>query len=506
MNDPFYDSTSLLFNHLRKRLVQDRENTSYEIEDSNEHRVIGHHYANSHFGAGCIVYGHFIQNKEVTDLGIKTIETFIRKSKTYETYVDFHFDFNNFALSVLWILNNKKSFLPEALNQSIENYLLTTADSRHYTVNWLLMRQFNNIVRYKISSKKKYHFKAILYKQLVRKAINPDGRIDDRLPKGKSANPQYHAFSLSLMFLGKQLEITNWPDEIINSGLNWIEALIDPMGDFNYFGRGSNQIFGWSSMLFLARQSLFSVVSTEKLFAFYNQNITTCLKNDSLMLESSSPEKRLTWYDYHYASVYQSHLFFWNSLIDVPYLSIKTKALDNSKISDSSALIIDTPQVFTCVFKGTEHYIAEKGPQISNITIKDFGTVFKGPFGPFQSFGNKSPRKTHGVENYLGPITESYIDQETLQIKPIFPEHIQIKQNSHSVDFEFVGIAIDVVFNIPLFKKEHIERFSLKDRDGNFHPFHYIGTTLNPYGEVFLFRTRILQKPTTLTLILKLIS
>ena len=87
------------------------------------------------------------------------------------------------------------------LCQEIKETIMKTADSRHFTVNWLPMRMFVNKHRYLWTNEKQYENTNCDLFNIIKKATNQDGFIEDLLPKGKSFNLQYNVATVAILQL-----------------------------------------------------------------------------------------------------------------------------------------------------------------------------------------------------------------------------------------------------------------------------------------------------------------
>ncbi|MFW3361840.1 hypothetical protein ACN2A0_04155 [Aerococcus viridans] len=110
---------------------------------------------------------------------------------------EFHHDFNNFALCLYYQIYLNKVGSNDALLSRIEENILKSRDSPHYTINWLPMILFTllskNALDYSITRKLK--IKRIIW--LIERAINQDFVFEDRLPIGKSMNLQYNISTIA---------------------------------------------------------------------------------------------------------------------------------------------------------------------------------------------------------------------------------------------------------------------------------------------------------------------
>lgn len=410
--------------------------------DPLEREVIGAHYGHTHMAAAMIIWGDYLSDNNIIEKGYKLLDGFFYHSKEYQKSKEYHWDFNNFALAVLseYLDNNLNGFTKSSvINKNkpdfLRKFIINQKDSKNPTINWLPMRLYVNYCKKKWTGNNKYDkiMKKII--KNLKKARYNDGFFDDLLPKGNSFNFQYHIYTTAILnFLETQgLSIFN-DNKSEKQSIN----IIDPMGDFNYFGRGTNQIFAWGPGLFLYRYK-----SDEKTFNkvwdyFYN-NIKISIDTFNILLNNDSGKQKNLWWDYHYSSVYFSHLLFWLVLTLILDSENKIKnvyILDNKL--DSGVNIIKTSNYQICLFSGRKHYVSEKGPLITNICRNEGEVLFKGPFGPLPpNFGSKNSIPMQTINNYLGAIQEKMV-YGNLVVKPIFPEKILINESNNKLNIKFV--------------------------------------------------------------------
>ena len=103
-----------------------------------------------------------------------------------------------------------------------------------------------------------------------------------------SANPQYHVFTVTVLLVGKHFQCFEFDMKKLHNSIGLVIKHIDPDGDFNYYGRGTNQIFGWGPMLFILKNLPGFGPYFEKCSSFVLAHIQNCLQNNGLLLPQSS--------------------------------------------------------------------------------------------------------------------------------------------------------------------------------------------------------------------------
>jgi hypothetical protein len=466
-------------------------------------RVVGSHYSLSHyFGALCL-QAYLTGNTVLRDKGISV---FYHINATHSRYVkepDYHFDFNNFIWALLYKLNQKhEGLLPKSIEEQCKILLLNTGDSRHGTTNWLPMRAFNNAVRFELTGKRTFsRIRDKLLKQIYR-VQNSDGMFEDNVVKGKSANPQYHVYTLAGLLLGDHCGCWETDSEKISNNLSFFLKHIAPDGDFNFYGRGTNQIFGWGPALLLLK----NITDADELFqrssAYVLRHLPSCLDKNGLLLENSSEHQQFQWRFYHYVSVYVAHFYFWTSLaelLEIP-MSSHIHSMPDEHKSENITLIHDGP-FFSLIFGGMKRYLQERGPMICGIWLKNQGCIFKGPFGPFFECPPGQYRHIAAscvIANHMGVVVDRG-DQTKFSLTqtPVFPTQLEaaVIKNDLCFDFRFKKLPVGAKFVVPIFShhslsEDHVNAMCCVNVEGRNLRLWKYGSAIGPYHDLDLYCTQ----------------
>jgi hypothetical protein len=489
------------------------------LNDPNENRIVGSHYGLSHYTAGLIILSHTSDDnnrRPSYELYLKYVEATNQK---YTKQNDYHHDFNNFAWALLLLINYEiKGFLSEQLKFRLSTLLMNTPDSVHDTINWISMRALNNFVRYHISGEKAFLKKSYSLLSKISKAQNKDGMYDDFLPVGLSGNIQYHVYTTAVLQLIRHFELGNGGGNI-QDALSFTIKTIDPEGDFNYFGRGTNQLFGWGPFFFNLEGTNSAKKIRDKCKTFFKKNLNLCLANNGLLLENSSSDQKNYWWDYHYSTVYSAHLFFWLNLL---HIIIPREYKIKKNINKSNIDITSTESGFCSIFKGKSYYLCERGPQLCNIWTKKNGSLFKGPFGSFfDYYGTNHISKSSVIMNYFGPIIEyptnfihrldkpffrklhdkiikstKYKVQSGIVLKPSFPSILEseiLNDKVIEITYKLTKQKFPVIINIPLFMAtpfSDLKTILEVEFDGISVELFHVGSAYGLYGKFELFRSQ----------------
>lgn len=470
--------------------------------DPVDNEEISAHYGATHMAATLVIYGHMTGQKDLFQIGIRLLDSILKRWDLSKDLPSFHFDFNNFALCVISDIIKPQE---PVLYKRIQNTILNTADSKHDTTNWLPMRWYVNKKRYEWTNDEKYLKVCDYCKTRIELSTNKDGGIEDRLPKGTSFNLQYDVATVGVLQFLRQRGV----EYDLTREYNFLKNTVAPDGDINYQGRGTNQIFGWSLWVYL----LASAGKDDELggaLDYLNGRVIPMFEKHNLMLNSYDGKEKYLWWDYHYCSVYTAHFLFW---LVLSILDFRKKPIeeDNAAIPVSSGFhIYRDKDCFVSTFDGRKEYLAEKGPSVCAIWIKKYGMISKGSFGPWLgSFGNKYSNESV-LRNYCGLVKihsrinvnsnnflSKVIHRLGLPNKQYVEFHfcpIVVQNSNGGVKLDFYSNGKELAFlNIPIFKSEgdspRIELTVDKDKvDVSF-----VGEIRNQYGAIRLFQSKLVQ-------------
>lgn len=472
------------------------------IIDPLENKPIEGHYADTHYAAGLIILGKNQKNNQLFRQGEKLIESILHNWEKRIQEDDFHHDFNSFALCLA------EQYLRDTnldLCKKIRKNILKTSDSNHDTVNWLPLRAYVNLSRFEWTKNQKFNSKANKIFHKIKKAMNEDGSIEDRLPKGISYNLQYNIATVAaLALLGQR-----WKDKKIDldKNLNYLLNKILPDNDINYQGRGTNQIFAWGPWCFLLsfyskENYLFSALE------FLKNSYREAGLNKNIFLNDFHGDEKLFWWDYHYCSVYHSHFFLW-MVLALNFNKAEITIDQNGSFLASDLKMNKTKIGGHVGFNGRSHYISEFGPTICALWLDNVGIIYKGSIGPWGEFGKKYSYPDLNLSSHFGLISQPKKSEsnygklcrkifpllrssEVASISPFFTNYsVQDLDNTLCLKFKksnFVGFL-----NIPIFHSIS-EKLDFKVFVDNV-PAKIVLTSKikNQYGWLNLYRSRILK-------------
>ncbi|ACL03027.1 hypothetical protein Dalk_1326 [Desulfatibacillum aliphaticivorans] len=479
-------------------------------------RVVGSHYALSHYFAGLLIAAHTEQDREMLGKAERIFDYICATHDEYVVKADYHNDFNNFIWAFLIKASERyKGLVTDNMKQKCQSFLLSVKDSNHWTTNWLPMRAFNNAVRYEITGQAAYMKQRDSLLEKVFGALGPDGLFEDSVDKGVSANPQYHVATVAVLLVGEAFECWALPRQEIDKSIAFFLAHISPEGDYNFYGRGTNQIFGWGPALFLLKNIQDEKELFNRCLTYVLRHLPSCLSKNGLLLENSTRKQQINWRYYHHASVYVGHFYFWSALSGL--ISTPLSNGSGNNISGGSVHLLSTKSSYALTFQGRKKYLQERGPMICGVWMDYYGCLFKGPLGSF--FESPDWRKDHPahscvVENYMGVVAESHKVHflrklgrigrrlgkklpfyHVLMQEPFFPD--ELKSEAKGGDFEFTyrfrsKLPRGASFIVPVFSKLNLDHSKVNEifsvlYQGECPELFRYGSVMGPYHEVDLF-------------------
>jgi hypothetical protein len=424
-----------LLSEIREWVKIDEDGTLI-LEDPIDKIEISAHYGATHAATSLIIFGQRKGNNDLYSLGVKLLNSILERWNESKNLHAFHYDFNNFALCVVYDILKEKDF---EISEKIKSTILTTSDSKHNTINWLPMRWFVNHKRFEWTNDLKYKYIIDYCRTTIESATNNDGGIEDILPKGSSFNLQYDIATAGIL----QYLRVNGEEYNLDKELGFLLNAVLPDGDINYQGRGTNQIFGWGNWIYLL-SSAGKETALKQSLDYVCERIPTMLSNHNIMLNEWDGSEKYLWWDYHYCSVYTSHFMFWLILSLEDY---GKKPIVPVFVNDfSSGLkIYKSDDYFVSIFEGRKKYLSERGPIIAALWTKRNGMIVKGTFAPWQGmFGNNYSFSEIATRNFIG-LLEIKPNKDLLQNK-FFRKFLPNLQLNASVIYkpQFAKIDIEI--------------------------------------------------------------
>jgi hypothetical protein len=217
------------------------------LRDPLEKKVLNNGYGNAFYGLVCSLHYKKTNNLIWKERALKAItaELDIIDKRYYIKKGVFRWEFKNYALINSYILLKDEIDinLRERFRKTVKSWL--NLDS--YQTNWLAMRALNYRLRYLEFNKKSDLIRSNIDLKLTLNKQTKEGFFPDELGNNSF---QYHAYVTALLFQYYRLTEDKTVKSRFLKGVDCISYFIDPKGDFNYFGRGKYQIFGYASLIY----------------------------------------------------------------------------------------------------------------------------------------------------------------------------------------------------------------------------------------------------------------
>ncbi len=408
-------------NGIALRGIKDGSSNKIEIVDAGgiydpiDGRVQGEHYSTSHFALLSAILYNETKDDHYLDQAKQAVDFHLRTSPNEYAPISnwmYHWDFQNYAFVLTYGLLN--DVLSTEDRKRWQNGLKTwKTNYKNKLTNWAAMRAWAFLERSRLFDGKLDVLKANWNLRIVHKARSSDGCFDDNLNLSRPI--QYHIFTVAVLHRVYLLNRSEKLKERFIKGVRYFLPFVDPDGDFNYVGRGHEQIFGYGAAIY-ALEAAFKETGEDVFLTTADRLFDYLLKFRKgnyfpLVLNDRPDEERSGWYDYHHLTVYNAFLGVWLALAHLLKNERPPSALDENKpitwISEpTQTAIFSNENYFTAFYGGLEEYLSEAGVTPQHIWWKDIGFVYSCPGGPsLERFGEKSPPGSE--QNILAPIAKN---------------------------------------------------------------------------------------------------
>ena len=399
------------------------------------------HYATSHFGWSSTLRWLRNDDFESKNRALSALEFVGRVAVSpLSKSIGFHWDFKNLAfLEAMSLLRNHDKNLDHPSIELSHKFV----QSGSLGINWFAMRSRFHSLLYDECGGICRWIKSVLNLLPVLASCRKDGSIDDFLFTSKPI--QYSLYSACLLSRNSLLS-AHKRELIVSKALKYLFRYVLPTGQFNYRGRGHEQIFGYATALYLLIFSLrmqnqspeFNCLNLLDTIATYLVSFQGEDGLFPLVLNKEPSSSKWGYYDYHFQSVYNSFLSAWLELAlyehkpnkASPPLPSKTQNVCSTKIVakqndilfqskpnpfDSSVQVWHgigsgtvsiSSQYYQCLFSsGETRYLADCGISPHAFWVSGLGTIFSCPGGPTPKRYGVLYRKGDVTSNFFCPIT-----------------------------------------------------------------------------------------------------
>ena len=389
--------------------------TSNGLVDPLEQRIVPHSYMTEHFAWQCSLLYSFTGENKWFDLALRSIEGSLlieqgRFPDSIKSGTQYHWEFKNISLAFAFQIIGKE--LPPDLRTKLREAILNWNNLNIDSTNWTAMRAVSYRLRYSLFGVTRDRWRSNLELGLVLTKQTPDGFFPDT---SKSYSFQYHVYTLALLsLLIQEFDIQQVLSRFL-AGVDLIADFIDPDGDFNYFGRGQRQIFGYVSLIYAL--AVASRVATReddraryaelasRVFHFVSRNQPN--GQWKLIVLNDSEKDRLGWYDYNYSGDY---LVFAGVYLLLAAKSLQGESIGTKKKGKFSSRCFKKyyPNLGLGIITTDTCFVVMSG--ISREPAEPLGLVHLWPNGE-TCFGGPGPNRTNlnYQRNYIGPLNKNGI-------------------------------------------------------------------------------------------------
>ena len=230
--------------------------TDAGVGDPDEGRVLEHSYTTDFFAWLCALLYEQGFGDHWLDRAIRSCQAALdciadwTRHSPHLNRLNFHWEFKNLALlNVEYLIGDR---LPKPLAGRLRQTLLNWHDLNIDSANWTAMRMLAYEMRYIRFRHAADRWRSQLELKLVLTMQTPEGFFPDT---PHSHSMQYHAYVLSLLALYHRLTNDTRVRNALLRGIRFVADFINPAGDFNYYGRGQRQLFGYASMILALREA-----------------------------------------------------------------------------------------------------------------------------------------------------------------------------------------------------------------------------------------------------------
>ena len=304
-----------------------------------------------------------------------------------------HWDFNNHAWLSCAQLATGGDLAPRIRSGALQGL---RRENGTWAGNWLVMRELNQALRRSLGISWQ-PWRRWPERFLQHRLFRRDGGIDE-FP-GHSRPVQYHAYILALLL--RRFLVTQHfaPRDLrrMESGVAYLLAHLDPLGNANYRGRGQYQLFFEGCARYVLQ--IMSAWCGETDLGQACRDGLTCLDRQewpvreggllSLVRTDPAGDRHGAYYDYHYLTVYNAFDLAWRLLALHDSKKIirdsyphRSRSAQRTGLFPDSGLYLARPAGWIFALTGGEDmYLSDVGLTVCHLGGRH-GHLFTAPGGP----------------------------------------------------------------------------------------------------------------------------
>ncbi len=293
--------------NLGRYLAQFQSQETGALLDPDEQRCIENSYGNAFYALLCAKLHTVCEKEHWKEKALRAFHAELHLAKRYHQ-IDgiYRWEFKNYALLQIYTILKKDLSSEEKIE--FEHYLHHYKNICSYQTNYTMMRALNAQLRYNIFERTKDKIRAKAELFLVLSRQDKDGFFFD---DNNSNSLQYHAYILALLAQYHSLDPQEKIKDAFLRGVNFLLPFIDQQGDFNYFGRGQRQVFGYASFYYALLYAYHLTNNTyyQKTAEHISLFFFPTLEQKQIVAIptiSSSQNNKIGWYPYNNQSDYLS--------------------------------------------------------------------------------------------------------------------------------------------------------------------------------------------------------
>lgn len=266
-------------------------------------RPIDNSYGNAFYAWLCAL--HYAKTRRLfwKEKAVKALRYELSLARNYTQIPGiYRWEFKNHA--VLSAYSLLRSELPESLQKEVEYYLFHWKNLCSFQTNYTMMRALNSLLRYNLFGRKRDLGKSLGELRIVFSRQDEQGFFWD---SSENNSFQYHAYTLALLYQYYQLRPTERLRKAFLRGVDFLLPFVDQQGNFNYFGRGQKQVFGYVAYVYalhgaavLANNYFYRTVAHK-----IEKYITPTLQHKKIVVNPLQ-EQKIGWYAYNNRADYLS--------------------------------------------------------------------------------------------------------------------------------------------------------------------------------------------------------